>query len=196
MKLSHINAVFVTNILQKQESVYAKLDPMTMTKEKVHQYLGIDYCTQGEVHINTHDFIKKMIDELYHKIWSEHLRKRGCLDLQLATTFLCTHTKAPDEHDYKKLSHEMKYLQATAHHPIILRADGAGSAIYIDWAHAVHMLIWRDMQGLCCWSTGVARLMWLKDRRLRWGELSQTYSNSKYHQYDRHRASDETTLKH
>ena len=66
MKLSHINKKIVTNILQKLESLYAKLDPMTMMRGKVHQYLGmtIDHRSKGEVCITMYGFIKKMIDEL------------------------------------------------------------------------------------------------------------------------------------
>ena len=66
MKLNHIDKQFVTNTIQKLESVYARLDPMTMTREKLHQYLGmtIDYRSKGEVRITMYNFIKKMIDEL------------------------------------------------------------------------------------------------------------------------------------
>ena len=89
--------------------------------------------------------LTKARSEEFHHITAKtlYLGKRGRPDLQLATVFLCTLGKAPDKHDYKKLSHEMKYLQATAHLPLILRADGKGSAIYIDGAHAVHA----DMKG-------------------------------------------------
>ena len=51
--------------------------------------------------------------------------------------------KKPDETNWKKLSHEMKYLQYTRHLPLILRADGNGVAIWIDASHAVHA----DMKG-------------------------------------------------
>jgi hypothetical protein len=43
----------------------------------------------------------------------------------------------------EELGHEMKYLQATKHLPLILRSDGKGTAIWIDGAHAVH----HDMKG-------------------------------------------------
>ena len=46
--------------------LYAKLDPMKITRGKVHQYLGmtIDHRSKGEVCITMYGFIKKMIDEL------------------------------------------------------------------------------------------------------------------------------------
>ena len=97
----------------------------------------------------TATLLTKAKSEEFHHITAKtlYLRKRGHPDLQLATAFICTYVKVPDEHDYKKLSHEMKYLQATAHQlPLILRADGTGSAIYIDGADAVHA----DIKGHVC----------------------------------------------
>jgi len=72
-----------------------------------------------------------------------YLSLRARVDLQLATGFLCTRVKAPDEHDWKKLAHMMKYLQTTAYLPMILSADGKGTTIYMDGAHAAHS----DMKG-------------------------------------------------
>ena len=56
---------------------------------------------------------------------------------------MCTCVKQPDETDWKKVSHEMKYLQYTRHLPLILCADGKGIGIWIDTLHAVHA----DMKG-------------------------------------------------
>ena len=62
MKLSHINKLFVTNIIRQLEAVYAKLDPMKMTRGKVHQNLGmtIDYRSKGKLRATMYDFIKKI----------------------------------------------------------------------------------------------------------------------------------------
>jgi hypothetical protein len=79
--------------------------------------------------------------ETFHHITAKtlYLGMRGRPDLQPPTSFLCTRVKLPDEHDYKKLSHQMKYLQATAFLPLILRGDKDGEmSLYIDGAHAVH----------------------------------------------------------
>ena len=65
------------------------------------------------------------------------------MDLQLATGFLCTRVKAPDEHDWQKLGHNMKYLQATAYLPLVLDVSGNGTVIFMDGAHAAHV----DMKG-------------------------------------------------
>jgi hypothetical protein len=83
--------------------------------------------------------------ETFHNLTAKTLwlSQRGRPDLQLATGFLCTRVREPNEHDWKKLGHEMKYLQGTKHLPLILRSDGKGTAIWIDGAHAVH----HDMKG-------------------------------------------------
>ena len=89
--------------------------------------------------------LKKNIAELFHTIVATvlYLSLRNRADIQLAVGFLCTRVKSPDEHDYKKLTHLMMYLQATAWMPLILSTDKNGSTIYFDGAHAVHP----DMKG-------------------------------------------------
>ena len=69
--------------------------------------------------------------------------KRGELDLQLETLFLCTRVREAIEYDYEKLKNQMMYLQATGFLPLFLKADGKGTRLYIDGAHAVHT----DMKG-------------------------------------------------
>ena len=66
-------------------------------------------------------------------------------DLQLGTAFLGKRVKHPDKNDYKKLvQHRMKYLQKTAHLPlVVLCADGKGTSLYINGAHTLHA----DMKG-------------------------------------------------
>ena len=61
-----------------------------------------------------------------------YLGKRARPDLQTAVAFLCTRVREPDEQDYKKLNHLMRYLQATKHYPLMK------ISLYIDGAHAVH----------------------------------------------------------
>jgi hypothetical protein len=60
-----------------------------------------------------------------------------------ARGIVCTRVREANEHDWKKLGHEVKYLQGTKHLPLILRSDGKGTANWIDGAHAVH----HDMKG-------------------------------------------------
>ena len=56
---------------------------------------------------------------------------------------MCTRVKHPDEADWKKLTHEMKYIKYTRHLPLILCADGKGIGIWIDASHTVYA----DMKG-------------------------------------------------
>ena len=48
----------------------------------------------------------------FHELAAKTLwiSQRARPDVQLPTGFLCTRVKQPDETDWKKLSHEMKYL--------------------------------------------------------------------------------------
>ena len=83
--------------------------------------------------------------DTFHQLTAQTLwlSQRSRSVVQLPTGFMCTRVKKPDETDWKKLSHEMKYLQYTRHLLLILRADGNGIAIWIDASHAVHA----DMKG-------------------------------------------------
>ena len=86
----------------------------------------------------------KLLDEdkkeLFHTITATtlHSSQRGRPDLQSAVAFLCTRVKEPDEHDWKKLTHLMKCMQATAWMPHKIRTEGKGTFIHMDGAHAVH----------------------------------------------------------
>ena len=81
----------------------------------------------------------------FHQLTAQTLwlSQRSRPDVQLPTGFMCTRVKKPDKTDWKKLSHEMKYLQYTRHLPLILCAVGNGVAIWIEASHAVHA----DMKG-------------------------------------------------
>ena len=73
-----------------------------------------------------------------------YLSQRGIPDLQLATAFLCTRVKPPNEYDWKKLTHPVKYLDGTSHLPLVLSTKDKATTIYIDGAHAV---VHTDMKG-------------------------------------------------
>lgn len=72
-----------------------------------------------------------------------YLSQRVRSDLQPAVSFLCTRVNALDEHDWKKLTHLMKYLQAPSFLPFKLKTCGKVTYIYVDGAHVVHL----DMKG-------------------------------------------------
>ena len=66
--------------------------------------------------------VDKRTAETFHHITAQmlYLRKQARPDVQLGTAFVSTRVRNPDEHNYKKLSHQMKYLQATEHMPLVI----------------------------------------------------------------------------
>ena len=54
LKISSKDLVEVTKLMQQLESIYGTIDPMTITRGKIHQYLGmtVDFGKQppGEVY--------------------------------------------------------------------------------------------------------------------------------------------------
>ena len=113
--------------------------------------------------------------EFFHSIVATtlYLSQRTRVDLQLAVGFLCTRVKKPDEHDRKKLTHLMKYIQRTAHLPLILRSDGKGTVIYIDGAHSVHA----DMKGHAgVYATEGSGAMYSSSTKLKLNTVSSTES--------------------
>jgi len=65
--------------------------------------------------------------------------KRARPDTCTAIAFLTTRVRAPDEDDWTKLVHLMKYLRGTRTMPLILSADGSGILKWwVDAAFAVH----------------------------------------------------------
>ena len=68
-----------------------------------------------------------------------YISKRARPDLSTAIAFLTTRVKAPDIHDWRKLSHMMEYLRVDRLRPLILSADGSGVLLwYVDASFAVH----------------------------------------------------------
>jgi hypothetical protein len=72
LKISHVDPKAVTTILNLldaqygQEIVGGKRAPLTITRGKIHDYLGmtLDYSEPGVVKINMVDYVKKIIDEM------------------------------------------------------------------------------------------------------------------------------------
>jgi hypothetical protein len=68
------------------------------------------------------------------------LSQRACPDIRTVVSFLCGCIQQPNNHDYRKLSRVMKYLQSTIDLPLVLSADGSGTPRWhIDASYAVHM---------------------------------------------------------
>ena len=83
---------------------------------------------------------------IFHRIVAKlvYLQARARRDLQLATSFLTTRVKRPDEDDWGKLRRVLQYIKGTLHMPLVLSADSITLAKWwIDASHAVHM----DLKG-------------------------------------------------
>lgn len=66
LKISHKDTDVVTSILKQLNDEFGKEAPLSVTRGKVHDYLGmrIDYSEPGKVKITMIDYIEKMLDEL------------------------------------------------------------------------------------------------------------------------------------
>jgi hypothetical protein len=85
--------------------------------------LGADRATQF------HNLVAKTL----------YATKRARPDTCTAIAYLTTRVREPDEDDWTKLSHLMKYLRGTRKLPLTLSADGSGILKWwVDAAFAVH----------------------------------------------------------
>jgi len=65
IKVSHKDENVVTSVLKQINEVYGKEAPLTVTRGKVHEYLGmtIDISKKGNVKFTMIDYIQEMLDE-------------------------------------------------------------------------------------------------------------------------------------
>jgi len=56
----------VTGVIEQLNLEFGALSPLTVTRGKMHEYLGmtLDYSTPGKVRISMTDYITSMLDEL------------------------------------------------------------------------------------------------------------------------------------
>ena len=66
LKISHVNPDVVTQVIQQLEKEFGVEAPLTKTRGKVHEYLGmtLDYSTPGTVQFSMINYIKGMLEEL------------------------------------------------------------------------------------------------------------------------------------
>ena len=66
LKISHVDANVVSEVIRLLESEFGKEVPLTQSRGKVHEYLGmtIDFSIPGKVMFTMIDYIKNMLDEL------------------------------------------------------------------------------------------------------------------------------------
>jgi len=65
LKISHVNQAVLDDLLGKINGRFGKETPITVSKGKVHEYLGmtIDYSENGKVIFRMDDYIDRMLDE-------------------------------------------------------------------------------------------------------------------------------------
>ena len=61
LKISHVDMSATEHVIEKLESEFGKEAPLTVTRGKVHEYLGmtIDFSEPGKVVFSMLDYIKK-----------------------------------------------------------------------------------------------------------------------------------------
>ena len=66
IKISHSDPVVVTEIITKLQAEFGKELPLTVTRGKKHEYLGmeIDFSKEGKVVITMINYIEEMLEEL------------------------------------------------------------------------------------------------------------------------------------
>jgi hypothetical protein len=66
IKVSHVDASVVSTVLELFKAAYGKEAPLTITRGKVHEYLGmtIDYSIKDKVQITMIPYIKNMLSEV------------------------------------------------------------------------------------------------------------------------------------
>ena len=88
----------------------------------------------------------KAKSEQFHSIVAKVLfaTKRSRPDAGTSISYLTTRVREPNQDDWSKMVHLMKYIRGTWDLPLILRADGSGMLKWcIDASHGVH----KDMRG-------------------------------------------------
>jgi hypothetical protein len=164
LKISHISAKVVEDLIANLDSEFGKETPLSKSRGKVHDYLGmmLDFSVPSQVTVTMIDYIKMICMDLpkgmigtaatpatnhLFRVDDENaapldkdcadlfvhlmmqllfLSQRARPDIQTAILFLCRCIQHPDDHDYKKLTRVMKYLQSTINLPLVLSADSTG----------------------------------------------------------------------
>jgi hypothetical protein len=66
VKISHVDPNVVTDVIALFSAEYAKMSPLTISRGKIHEYLGmtLDYSVKGKVKITMTDYVINMLKEL------------------------------------------------------------------------------------------------------------------------------------
>jgi hypothetical protein len=65
LKITHIKQEVLENLIDVLNVKYGKLDPLTVTRGNIHDYLGmtLDYSTPGEITIRMEDYVQDLLEE-------------------------------------------------------------------------------------------------------------------------------------
>jgi hypothetical protein len=66
LKISHVDADVVTDILEKMKGTFGKEAPLTVTRGKIHEYLGmtLDFSSPTQAKILMTEYIQGILDEM------------------------------------------------------------------------------------------------------------------------------------
>ena len=66
LKISHKNPEVVTSVIDALSKKYGGIMPLSISRGKVHDYLGIvfDYATSGQVSIHMYHYISELLDNV------------------------------------------------------------------------------------------------------------------------------------
>jgi hypothetical protein len=66
LEISHVSTDVVTSLIRMLDANFGREPPLTMTRGKKHDYLGvtIKYCEEGTAKISMVDYINTLLDEL------------------------------------------------------------------------------------------------------------------------------------
>ena len=66
LKVSHKSPEVVTSILEQLDDEYGKISPLSVTRKKIHDYVGmtIDYTDKGTVKFSMFDYLEEIIQNL------------------------------------------------------------------------------------------------------------------------------------
>ena len=101
LKISHIDSEVVGDIIKHFEKKYGKESPLSVTRGRVHEYLGmtIDYTTPGVVSFIMKDYVTDIINE-----------KAKDMDDRVATTPAASHLYQTNNEATKLNDHDAEYF--------------------------------------------------------------------------------------
>ena len=66
LRISHVDGIVVDHIIDQMEEEFGKEAPLTVSRDKVHDYLGMkfDFTTEGVVTVDMSNYVKAVIADM------------------------------------------------------------------------------------------------------------------------------------